>query len=301
MLLSTASTRYLMRIKTSLYLSSLIYGLIEIKLKTLRLFSLLFLLWLGSEASAQILVGPVAGGNLNWIRFDNNDNKELYSVKPVIGFHVGGSIAFRVRKRFFLQTSILYSQKGRELVGKEDPLFRDIVKYNYIDIPMLYTAEFKAKLGKEKEFKWYLGAGPTISYWLGGKGVMKNSDLNENLINELDYKITFNKSSANVKENEMNVADANRLQLGLNISTGIIFEPLGMNKFMLTTRYFLGHSFLSADSKGVFGSKAMFYQDDLRVQNQEFSVSLHYFIDLKTDERNKGKSTSKIKTGRRKR
>jgi hypothetical protein len=250
---------------------------------------------------AQILVGPVVGGNLSWTTFDNKDNKDSYSVSPIISFHAGGSLAFRVQKRFFLQTSILYAQKGREMEGKLDPLFKEKITYKYIDMPLLYTAEFKAKMGKDKYYKWYLGAGPNLSYWLGGKGVMQNSELNENLVDELPYTITFGKKQENVKDDEMNIASPNRFQLGLNFSAGVIFEPMGMHKIMLTTRYHLGHTFLSADSKGVFGSSYMFYEEDLRIRNQELLVSLHYFIDLKTEERNKGKSTSKIKPGKKKR
>src|SRR5262245_24981047 len=118
---------------------------------TCRSVSIAIVFLFGCCASiAQVLVGPVAGVNVGWVTFDNKDNKDLYKVKPVIGYHVGASIAFRVQKRFFLQGSFLYTEKGKSLDGKLDPLFKNKTTYKYIDVPLLYTAEFKAKIGKDK-------------------------------------------------------------------------------------------------------------------------------------------------------
>ncbi len=257
------------------------------------------------SAFAQILVGPVIGGQINQMVFDDKDTKALYKLKPILNFHVGASVAFRAmaQKRFFLQASFLYSQKGKSLTSTDNSNTINKSKYRYIDVPILYTAEFKAKLGREKVFKWHLGVGPTISYWLGGKGVLTNVDLNENEINppnyDLSYKITFKKDPETVTSNEMNIRDPNRIQLGLTVSAGLIFEPFGQHKIMLNTRYAFGQSFLSRSSKGEFGLPGiLYYEDDLKVRSRELVVSLHYFLDLKTEQRKKGKSTSKVKGGR---
>lgn len=274
----------------------------RIKYLTFFLFTLV-----GFSGRTQVLVGPVLGGQVNWFRFEESEDRANYRIKPVYNFHAGGSIAFRVQKRFFLQTSILYTQRGKVLEGKNlDPSLRNEVKYKYIDMPILYTAEFKASIGRDKVYKWYLGVGPNVSYWLGGKGVLRNGDLNENLINPPDYTlpytIVFDKDPETTQESEMTVEDPNRLQLGLNVSAGLIFEPYGIHKIMLTTRFMVGHSFMSRTSNGSFGLPGiLYYEDNLRVRNHEVVVSLHYFIDLKTDERNKGKTTSKIKPARKKR
>ena len=249
---------------------------------------------------AQILVSPVLGGNVGWVVFDDKDVKDLYKVKPTLGFHAGGSISFRVQDRFFLQTSILYTQRGKILEGKLDRDMKLKARYHFIDVPILYTAEFEGHYQKMKAFKWYLGVGPIISYWLGGKGTLWHSDLNENLINPPDYKlpfkVTYKKDSASVKQGQMNISDPNRVLLGLNISAGLILEPLGYHKVMVTLRYELGHSFYSRTSKGDFGLPGkLSYQDELQVRNQGLAVSLFYFIDLKTSEKDKGKSTLKIK------
>lgn len=246
------------------------------------------------------MIGPVVGTQLNMFSYDNKDSKSLYRVRPTVGFNVGGSFAFRIHNTFFLQTSVLYTEKKKVMEGKLDPLFHHDAKYRFIDIPILYTKETKAKLGKDKYYKWYLGVGPNISYWLGGKGVLKNRDLNENEINppnyELPYHITFKKNPDDVTQGEMNVEIPNRFQLGLNFSAGLIFEPVDLNKFMITAKYQMGHTFMSEKSSGDFGLPGkLYYDDDLRIRTNSISVSVFYFIDLKTSERKKGKSTIKKK------
>jgi hypothetical protein len=205
-----------------------------------------------------------------------------------------------VQKRFFLQSSLLYTVRGKELEGKIDKLFKHEARYNYIDLPILYTAEFKSKIGRYREFKWYFGAGPVVSYWLGGKGKFYNSEVNENFpqldtAGLLNYTIKFGVpdtlAASNSPFSHLYVPNANRLQLGLNFSTGVVFEPVGFHKIMLTVRYEIGHSFLSRKSRGNFAMSEILFEDDLRIRNNALVVSLHYLIDLKTDQRMRGKST----------
>ncbi len=252
-------------------------------------------------SSGQVFVGPVIGGQLNSIIFDDKTYKDQYGRKPFIGFHAGASVSLRMQKRFFLQSSILYSQRGKTITGKDDKDLKNKVRYGYIDMPILFNKEFRMKFGK-KNSKYYnvlLGAGPLVSYWLNGKGVLNSSDLNESLINppnyDLPYHVTFGKNPQNINEGEMNVEKPNRIQLGLTFSAGVVFEPVGFNKFVVTASYDYGHSFFSQDSKGDFGFPGkVYYYDNLQVRNQSVAISVFYFIDLKLDQKNKGKSTLDI-------
>ena len=262
-----------------------------------------------TESIGQILVGPVVGANGGWPTYKEKEMKDGLKIHPGFGYNVGASVSFRVRKRFFLQTSVLYSRKVKKIEEKQidsfyDADFSNELKLNYLEMPILYTAEFKGKLGKKsnKEFKWYLGVGPTVSYWLGGKGVLTDGDLLELNVNSLAYKVTFDKNQEEVKRGEMNVNDPNRIQLALNISAGLILEPVGFNKIMLALRYEFGHSYISPNSDGYFGGYDgdLYYEDELQIRMHTLNLSLQYYIDLKTDQRNKGKSTSKIKRGRSK-
>ncbi|MEI9921789.1 MAG: porin family protein [Bacteroidota bacterium] len=243
-----------------------------------------------STLKAQILIGPVVGPQVSWVKFDDKDSKAMYKQKPVYGFHAGLGVSFRVHKRFFLNTAFLYSTKGKSLDGKNDQLLKFRSKYNYIDIPIVYTVEFLHKVGKVKQYKFFFGIGPNVSYWLGGKGSLENTQLNEILVNHVDYRITYDKAENDYSNNQMNVNGANRLQLGLNLATGFVFEPLGYQKVMMTIRYELGHSFLSPENKGTFQQTNEF-QDDLRVRVQGLRVSFSYLVDLKNEDSKKGKST----------
>jgi hypothetical protein len=255
------------------------------------LFVLMFVL---SEATAQVLIGPVAGGQYSWTTFDDKDFKDIYKVKPVAGFHAGVGLSFLVRKRFFLHSAFLYSTKGKIIEGKEDKLLRNKVRYRFIDMPILYTVDFKAKFANNKQFKYYLGLGPNISYWLGGKGELYTTDLSE--LGEVEprkYTIAFDKSPEEISDNEMSIQDPNRIQLGLNIGGGFEFEPAGSSKVMFTVRYEFGHSFFSKTTDGVF--QDTYYNDILRSRSQGLRISLSYLFDLRVEDRKRGKSTIRKK------
>jgi hypothetical protein len=257
------------------------------KVKALFLIALLTL-FCTAPVFSQILVGPEIGGNYSWTSFGDKDLKDSYRVTPVFGFHAGGHLAFLVRKRFFLHASLLYATKGRVLQGKDDALLKNTSRYNYIDMPISYTVDFKGKIGKGKEFKYFLGVGPNVSYWLGGKGTLYNSELKENNFSEQKYKIVFNKDPTTQGLDEMNVQNPNRLQLGLNLVAGAVIEPGLRQRLMVTIRYELGHSYL-AKSNGTFTQT--YFQDPLQSRNQGFRISVAYLYDLKTENRKRGKST----------
>jgi hypothetical protein len=243
---------------------------------------------ISSSAFAQLLVGPEVGVNYSWTATKDDDFKDRFRMKPVIGFHVGGHLAFKVRKRFFLHSSLLYSTKGRTVYGEYDGLLKNVSRHNYIDMPVNYTVDFKGKIGDGKEFKYFLGIGPNISYWLGGKGSLYNSELEENNLGELKYKIKFKSIDSEVGEKEMQVERANRFQLGLNVVAGVIFEPWYKQRIMFSVHYELGHSYI-ARSDGTFAN--LYYTDSFKARNQGFRIALSYLYDLKTEERKKGKST----------
>lgn len=241
---------------------------------------------------SQVLVGPIAGVNYSWTSFGDKDLKDDYEVSPVVGYHVGGHLAFKVRKRFFLHSSIIYSTKGKNMKADDDDL-RLKLRYKYIEMPIVYTAYFKGTIG-QKQFKYSLGVGPNISYWLGGKGTFENTDTHEfhnGPSSIIPIKIVFNRDPGTATENEMIVQKPNRVQLGLNFTAGFLFEPARYREVVLTLRYELGHSYLSRESDGVFSSTFPSYSETQKIRNQGFRVSLAYLIDMKVEDRKKGKST----------
>ena len=253
----------------------------------------LALFFITAPAEAQVYLGPIAGGQVSWTKFDNSDHYDAYDVKPVLGYHGGLSISLKVRNRFLLNTSIQYATKGRTIEGKADPLLHNRVRYNYLEMPLIYAVDFRGQVGR-KQFKYYLGAGPNISYWLGGKGKLYNSDLDESAdyaSRDLEYEIVFRKSPDEVSPSEMNVAEPNRFQLGLNVASGIVFEPSARERILFMLRYELGHSFLSRRGNGIF--QPTYYEDILQSRNKGLHASVSYLIDLRLQDRKRGKSTIK--------
>jgi len=251
-----------------------------------------------NSAKGQILFGPNVGVQYSWTSFGDKEVKASYKIRPVFGYHAGVGASIRVRNRFFLTSSLLYSTKGKVLTGIDDKLLRHEASYRFIEMPIVYSVDFKARMGGNHEFKYFLGIGPNISYWLGGKGTLYNSDYFENNIPEVKYKIVFNKDENSVGDNEMAVEKANRVMLGLNLAAGLAFEPMPNQKFVFMLRYEFGHSYFSADHNGYFADT--YYQDLLRSRSQGGRVSLLYLVDTRTGERKKGKSTSHLRSKPRK-
>jgi len=265
--------------------------------------TLLFLLALitGVPLSrGQVYIGPAAGPQLSWTKFDNRDHYDNYRIKPLVGWNAGVNVSMKVRNRFFLHTSLVYSTKGRKIEGKQDPLLTNTVRYNFIEMPMIYAVDFRARMAGGKMFKYYVGIGPNLSYWLGGKGKLYTSDLAENsdfAEQDLSYNIVFKKDPERVTPYQMNVTEPNRFQLGLNVASGIVLEPRPHQRILVLLRYEVGHSFLSRESNGTF--LPTYYQDILQSRNKGIRLSASYLIDLQIEKRKKGKSTSTINKGRK--
>lgn len=258
-----------------------------------RLLAAIFLSMLcyGGPIRAQILVGPQAGGQLSWVSFQDKDLRDEYSVRPVWGFNAGANTGFRVKDRYYLYTSLVYSTKGKVINGKLDHFLSNQVQYRYIDMPITYAMEFRQRVGRAKTYQWFVGAGPNLSYWLSGKGTFFNSDLHELFRDPLTYTIRFKGDPGAVEDNKMNVEDPSRFQLGLNFMGGVIVQPWGYERFVVTLKYELGHSFLSRTSDGLFPNVTS-YRDVLKTTNQGLRLSVGYMIDLRTSENKKGSSVT---------
>jgi opacity protein-like surface antigen len=247
-------------------------------------------------SSAQIIrAGFKAGAQVNWIGIDDKSFRDTVKVSPTTGFDIGGAVSFKVRDRYFLHTEYVYSQKRKILNGKIDPLLHDELTYHYVEIPALFTMHFKGRLGENREFKWYMGVGPNVSYWIGGKGVIESSDLKENFVDELRYSIAFGPRQDTQHPEVIYYDRANRFQFGLNVGAGLMFEPGENNKVMLDFRYGFDQTRLG---KGLADYQIPAdYDDNLRVRNRNFKISIIYLTEFNLDKksRNKGKSTLKVK------
>ena len=250
------------------------------------------------DLPAQIIrSGFTAGVQACWVRLDDVSFRDTVSIRPVPGFRVGGVLSFKVKDRYFLHTEYVYSQKGKIAKGKLDPDLYDKATYRYLELPILFTMHFKGKVAKDKDFKWHIGAGPSINYWLGGKGTLTSGDLIENRIDPFDYTIVFGTRPENTAlARNFYYREVNRLQLGLVAGVGLILEPADGRAFIIDLRYTFDQSRMgkvwSADIQTPTD-----YNDNLDARNKSFSISICYLFERNLDkkERNKGKSMIKPK------
>lgn len=255
---------------------------------------------LPKHSVGQVLVGPVIGGGASWMSFQESDSRQNYSQAIVPTFHFGLGLSFQVRKNFYMHTAALYSRKGEDLGSNTDPTLKHQEIYHFIDVPIVFAREFKLNLGHNKIVKWYLGMGPNIGYWLDGKGSLLNNQLLEDGFSTVDYTIAF-RSTDNPDPNTVYVPDANRFQLGLNLATGWVFEPVGLEKIYFNIRYEIGHTYVSTNGYESFSNFGVNeYHGDMKARNMGLKISVAYLIDLKTAERKKGKSSSHVVKKKRK-
>ncbi|MDH5475579.1 MAG: PorT family protein [Cyclobacteriaceae bacterium] len=238
-------------------------------------------------ASSQLLIGAKAGAQVGWVSFDNKENNDFFKLTPVPGYNVGFVSSFRVKKRFFLQTELNYSRKGKMIEGKLDQLLENRVTNHFLNVPITYKVHFKGSAG-DREFKWNVGFGPDLGYWLKSKGTLVSSELEENDIEKLLYQVNFKYDPNLHNTNEMYIENVNRFQLGLNFSTGMVFEPIGGAIIMLDLRYEMGGTLFAKSDYGQFPG-LYDYKPPMKIKNNILQLSLAYLIDTKISESKKGK------------
>ncbi|MBL3657309.1 porin family protein [Fulvivirga sediminis] len=250
------------------------------------------LFFLTIPAKSQLLIGPRVGVQYTWVRYSDSDYRDSVSVSPVLNYFAGFTTAFRVKNRFFLEIDLLYSRMGKEVESKIDESLEYKMYTDHIQLPILYRVDFKKEIGKDKSFKWYVGAGPTLSYWLSGHGTVSSSELIERGIDKIDYKVKFNSDYNEAADDELGIPDPNRLQLGLNIGGGLVFEFPGVSSLAVDLRFEMGHSYLGKGDAAEFRDIVLF-TDSMESKNMAIKIGVSYLMDTRISERKKGKSSIK--------
>lgn len=235
---------------------------------------------------AQILIGPKAGARVSWMQYEDFDSDE-YKKQPAFGYSAGITTAFKVKKRFLLQLDIMYTQTGKKIEGITDPSLENHAKYHYLNTPVVYKLDFKEAING-RAFKWYIGAGPNVNFWLGGKGTLKAVELKENNTEELDYKIIFDDVPAVPEIGGLYIKEPNKVQVGLIASTGLVLEPAPGQSIMIDLRYEWGHSYMARED-GKF-TNVIAYEDNLRMKTHSVQLSVAYVFDII----NKGKKEKRM-------
>ena len=140
--------------------------------KCINVFFAAMLLLLSSQVTtAQISIGPKVGINVS-----NLSGLSLGDVKAksLVGFHVGGYVAFRLGS-IAIQPELLYSTQGAKI---EDAGSSQNLKLNYFTVPVMLKFITKSGL--------YLEAGPQLGFKTGAK--FGSADVKET-VNDSDFSL----------------------------------------------------------------------------------------------------------------
>ena len=140
--------------------------------KCINVFFAAMLLLLSSQVTtAQISIGPKVGINVS-----NLSGLSLGDVKAksLVGFHVGGYVAFRFGS-IAIQPELLYSTQGAKI---EDAGSSENLKLNYFTVPVMLKFITKSGL--------YLEAGPQLGFKTGAK--FGSADVKET-VNDSDFSL----------------------------------------------------------------------------------------------------------------
>ena len=239
------------------------------------------------------MVGPKAGVQAYTVVYQSQIDKDLFDSDYKIGYNVGIELNIPLIKSFNLNPEINYTQRGRKITVKENGWTLNET-HHYLEFPLILNFQSEVHIKNIGPFKnigtitWFLGAGPNLSYLLGGSGELETVSL------ITDYDISFGGQESDY--HYMTFHDVNRWQWGLDFNAGII-SPLKNGKSLVTTlRFTYGNTQLGTDdgsSMPILG-----FTDNLEHSYRVFNLSFAYLFGKDLGLIRKGKSTKgqKIKT-----
>jgi hypothetical protein len=251
---------------------------------------------------AQLLVGPVGSVGVSKVFFFDNSLNGAYKTQPSLNFDAGIMGSIVIHKNYVLNAQLLYSYQSKHVVGTDNPYsdaqFKFTSNMQYIQLPIFYVLEFKSLSknpaghgGRIKTYNWFIGGGPTISYWLSYKSTMHSSNLLENNIDHINYTAVFGPDNSGVQQpitsTKEYIPDANRFQFAINITGGLAFEPVGLHKIVTFAQFNIAQSFFAKSDV----SLPTYDVDVMRAKNHSFKISIAYLLDTKMETSKKGKST----------
>lgn len=178
-----------------------------------------------AAAMAQAQIGIRAGLNVASI----SDNFEVQDADQPwrTGFNVGIATQFRTSEVFSIAPELIYEQRGYRVVSTIDD-GEAIATFNYLSLPLMFRLHFGDIL------KGYVNAGPTFSYWLGGRQSSTVPGLFD--VEFEDEKVIL---EGDVDEGPWGYSNANRLEIGAAIGGGIMLDTEG-GTFLIDLRYVQG-------------------------------------------------------------
>ena len=237
-----------------------------------------------SSVWAQFHAGPKVAITVYKSRFNFAEDEKLFDQNYKPGYQIGGALNLPLKNIFNFAGELYFSQKGKNTIIESSGLTNNSTYY-FIEAPILLRLGFVGGNAAAGQFNFHLDFGPTVSYWLGGKGTLQA----DGPITE--YKIKFGEPGFDASTNIMYISNANRWQWGLNLGVGLEY-PVVKNQFILIDlRTFFGSTNL-AQHDGSADLPILGFNDSLDVRFLEFILSVTYAFEIDYKQTRKGKSTN---------
>jgi hypothetical protein len=168
-------------------------------------------------SAQQFELGPKAGVNIS------NFSKSTNGANTLVGFHLGGFVAFKLGNNFAIQPEVLFSTQG----AKYDDINYDELKANYLNIPVLAQLRMPGGL--------YLETGPQA-------GILLSAKLKDETIKDTYQSLDWSWAFGLGLRSKMGLGLSARYNLGLtkvndDIATGS-FEPNAKNSVFQVGLFF---------------------------------------------------------------
>ena len=243
-------------------------------------------LMLAQPKGVKYNIGPKAALNVYKSRFNFKEDEAIFDQKTKFGFQIGGAFDMPLKKNIHFYTEVYYSMKGKETFIVDAGLTNNAT-YHFLEAPILVRLSFNGAKVSSGIYKWHVDIGPTVSYWLGGKGTLYSDGPTS------EYKIVFVDTPPSTSEFDvMYISQANRWQWGLMAGVGIEYPVYKHQVVFIDLRVGLGGTNL-AEPEGSAQIPILGFSDSLDVRFLEFSLSAAYTFQVDWALTKKGKSTVK--------
>jgi Outer membrane protein beta-barrel domain len=259
--------------------------------------NLIFCLTLSAqEFSLGVKAGPIVSLSVIADKFD----REAFSQRLKLGYSGSGLISFPLKDNYYFVVEGGLSQRGRKILSNDDT-WTNISTYYFADATMLLRKAFPFNLKQNIPAKWFLNSGPHISYWMGGKGKIGTTKLQE-------YTIVFEPMpvqppGTGADFDKMYYSGINRWLFGVDIGVGFIAPLRRKQKIMAELRFTSGHTFFGDTNSAQW--RTLGFSDNLRANEKFLTLSAAYIFEFNLKEGKMGKSTKdkemKRKPGKRRR
>ena len=230
-------------------------------------------------------IGPKAAFNVYKSRFNFKEDEAIFDQKTKMGFQLGGAYDMPLKNIIHFYAEFYYSMKGKETYIVDAGLTNNAT-YHFLELPVLLRFSFNGGKVSSGVYKWHFDIGPTVSYWLGGKGEIYGTGPTSK------YKIFFGDPPPDQGFDEMYISHANRWQWGLMAGVGIDYPIYKHQVVFIDLRVGLGGTNL-AEADGQASIPILGFSDSMDVRFLEFSLSAAYTFQVDWALTKKGKSTVK--------